>query len=281
VQAPYLAERYALQYIAHSTQLVREKSMYARRLTTAAFVAMAIVLALPALAADVLVFAAASLKEAMDGQAKQFEAATGNKVIVAYGASNALARQIESGAPADLFISADLDWMDYVAHKHQVMAGTRSNLLRNTLVLIAPADSKSTLKIGPSFALAAALGNDRLAMANPDSVPAGKYGKAALEQRGVWRSIEKQVARADNVRAALALVSRGEAPFGIAYATDAYADKGVRIVATLPAARYPPIVYPVAVLAGSKSAAAKPLLEYLHSAPARATWERYGFGIAQ
>ena len=118
-------------------------------------------------------------------------------------------------------------------------------------------------------------------MANPDSVPAGKYGKAALESLGVWSGVEKQVARADNVRAALALVSRGEAPYGIVYATDAYADKGVRIVDTFPAASYPPIVYPVALLTASKSPAAKPLLEYLRSAPARATWEKYGFVLAQ
>jgi molybdate transport system substrate-binding protein len=256
--------------------------MTARRWLAALLVMFAMACGLPqAFAADVLVFAAASLKEAMDDQAKQFEAATGNKVVVSYGASNALARQIESGAPADLFISADLDWMDYVAQKNQVMPGTRSNLLRNSLVLIAPASSQSTLKIAPNFGLAAALGSDKLAMANPDSVPAGKYGKSALEQLGVWSSVEKQVARADNVRAALALVSRGEAPFGIVYATDAYCDKGVRIVDAFPAATYPPIVYPVAMLAASKSPAAKPLLDYLRSAPARATWEKYGFGLGE
>jgi molybdate transport system substrate-binding protein len=232
-------------------------------------------------AADVTVFAAASLKEALDDQAKQFEAGTGNKVIVSYGASNALTKQIEAGAPADLFLSADLDWMDYLDQRHLLAPGTRFGLLRNTLVLIAPASSKSALKIGPNFGLAAALGPEKLAMANPDSVPAGKYGKAALEKLGAWSSVEKQVARAETVRAALALVSRGEAPFGIVYATDAMADKGVRVVDTFPPDSHPPIVYPAAIVATSKSAAAKPLLEYLRSPAARPIWERYGFGLAQ
>ncbi len=234
-----------------------------------------------AMAADVTVFAAASLKEALDEQAKQFEAGTGNKVVVSYGASNALAKQIEAAAPADIFISADLDWMDYVGQRNLLAPDTRVNLLRNTLVLIAPSSSKATLKIAPNFGLAAALGAEKLAMANPDSVPAGKYGKSALEKLGVWTSVEKQVARAENVRAALALVSRGEAPFGIVYSTDALADKGVKIVDTFPPDSYPPIVYPAAVLASSKSAAARPLLDYLRSAPARAVWEKYGFGLAQ
>jgi len=232
-------------------------------------------------AADVTVFAAASLKEAMDDQAKQFEANTGNKVIVSYGASNALAKQIEAGAPADLFISADLDWMDYVEQRNLLAPGTRISLLRNTLVLIAPASSKSTLKIGPNFGLAAALGQEKLAMANPDSVPAGKYGKAALEKLGVWSGVEKQVARTETVRAALALVSRGEAPFGIVYSTDALADKGVRVVDTFPPDTYPPIVYPAAVIATGKSVAAKPLLDYLRSPSARPVWEKYGFGLAR
>jgi molybdate transport system substrate-binding protein len=234
-----------------------------------------------AAAENVTVFAAASLKEAMDEQARQFERDTGNKVIVAYGASNALAKQIEAGAPADLFISADLDWMDYVSQRNLVAPNARFDLLRNTLVLIAPAGSGSTLKIVPDFGLAAALGNEKLAMANPDSVPAGKYGKDALEKLGVWASVEEKVARAENVRAALALVSRGEAPFGIVYRTDALADKGVKVVDTFPPATYPPIVYPAALLAASKSTAAKALLDRLRSAPARSVWEKYGFGVVQ
>jgi len=234
-----------------------------------------------AFAADVTVFAAASLKEALDEQAKQFDAGTGSKTIVSYAASNALAKQIEAGAPADIFISADLDWMDYVAQRKLIVPGTRVNLLRNTLVLIAPASSKASLKIAPGFDIAGALGAEKLAMANPDSVPAGKYGKSALEKLGVWAGIEKQIARAENVRAALALVARGEAPFGVAYSTDALSDRGVRIVGTFPPDTYPPIVYPAALLVSRKSAAGKPLLDYLRSTPARAVWEKYGFGSAQ
>jgi molybdate transport system substrate-binding protein len=235
----------------------------------------------PAMAASVLVFGAASLKEALDEQAKQFEAATGHRVVVAYGASNTLARQIASGAPADVFISADVDWMGDVDRRGLTMRGSRVDLLRNALVLVAPASSGSTLKIGPGFPLAAELGQGRLAMANPDTVPAGKYGKAALEHLGVWSGVERRVARAENVRAALALVSRGEAPFGIVYATDARADKGVRMMDTFPATSHPPIVYPAAVLASSRSPAAQPLLDYLRSAPARRVWEQYGFSAAQ
>jgi molybdate transport system substrate-binding protein len=234
-----------------------------------------------AAAADVTVFAAASLKEALDEQAKTFEASTGNKVVVSYGGSNALAKQIEAGAPADLFISADLDWMDYVDQRHLLAPNARFNLLRNTLVLIAPSSSSSTLKIAPNFGLAAALGTEKLAMANPDSVPAGKYGKSALEALGVWASVEKQVARAETVRVALVLVSRGEAPFGIVYKTDAFADKGVRVVDTFPPNSHPPIIYPAALVATSKSSAAKPLLDYLRSAPAGSVWEKYGFGLVQ
>jgi molybdate transport system substrate-binding protein len=252
-----------------------------RALLAAIVVALLGVLVPPVMAADVTVFAAASLKEALDDQARQFEATTGSKVIVSYGGSNTLAKQIESGAPADIFISADLDWMDYVDQRHLIAPNTRYNLLRNTLVLIAPASSTTPLKIGPNFGLAAALGSDKLAMANPDSVPAGKYGKSALEFLGVWAAVEKQVARAENVRAALALVSRGEAAFGIVYRTDGLADKGVRIVDTFPADSHPPIVYPAALVADSKSAAARPLLEFLRATRARPVWEKYGFGVAQ
>ena len=188
-----------------------------------------------AAAANVTVFAAASLKEALDEQAKQFASGTGNKVTVAYGSSSALAKQIEAGAPADMFISADLDWMDYLAARHLLAPNTRLNLLRNTLVLIAPSSSQATLKIAPHFGLAAALGTEKLAMANPDSVPAGEYGKSALQSLGVWTSVERQVVRAENVRAALLLVARGEAPFGIVYATDVASDRAVRIVDTFPA----------------------------------------------
>jgi molybdate transport system substrate-binding protein len=233
-----------------------------------------------AIAATVTVFAAASLKEAMDEQARQFEAKTGDKVVVSYAGSNVLAKQIEAGAPADVFISADLDWMDYVEQHKLLTPDTRFNLLRNVLVLIAPASSTSTLKIAPNFGLAAVLGSDKLAMANPDSVPAGKYGKSALETLGVWSAVESHIARADNVRAALALVSRQEAPFGIVYKTDALADKGVKIVDTFPANSYPPVIYPAAMVATSTGTAPKALLDYLRTAPAVAVWEKYGFEIA-
>lgn len=250
----------------------------------AAGLALLVGLAVPAavLAADITVFAAASLKEALDDQAKTFSGATGHKVKVSYGASNALAKQIEAAAPVDVFISADLDWMDYVDQRGLLAPGTRFNLLRNELVLIAPKDSTSTLKIGPGFGLAAALGANKLAMANPDSVPAGKYGKAALEALGAWASVEKQVARAENVRAALALVSRGEAPIGIVYRTDALADPGVKIVDTFPSDTHPPIIYPAALLkANQADAAAKLFLNYLRAVSARPTWEKYGFRLYQ
>src|SRR5262245_61357543 len=244
-------------------------------------VGIALLTATDVAAADVTVFAAASLKEAMDEHARNFEAATRNKVIVSYGASNALARQIESGAPADLFISADLDWMDYLDKRNLLRANTKADLLRNTLVLIAPASSSTTLKIAPGFALAAALGSEKLAMANPDSVPAGKYGKAALENLGVWAAVEKRIARAETVRAALVLVSRAEAPFGIVYKTDALADKGVKVVDTFPSDTHAAIVYPIALVANGKSPVAKRLLEYLRSPVAESVWEKYGFGLAK
>lgn len=228
--------------------------------------------------ATITVFAAASLKEALDAQARRFEADSGNKIVVSYGASNALARQIEAGAPADVFLSADAAWMDYLDTRSLLAPGTRLDLLGNRLVLIVPAASTSTLRIAPNFALAAALGADRLAMANPDSVPAGKYGKAALTALGVWASVKTKVARTENVRAALTLVARGEAPYGIVYATDARAESGVRVLDAFPANTHPPVVYPMAVIAASRSpAAARALAAYLASDAARAMWQHYGF----
>jgi molybdate transport system substrate-binding protein len=232
-------------------------------------------------AASVTVFAAASLKEALDEQARQFETRSGDRVVVSYGASNALAKQIEAGAPADVFISADLDWMDYLEQRRLLAPNTRVTLLRNTLVLIAPAASGVNLKIGPQFGLAAALGGERLAMANPDSVPAGKYGKNALEALGVWSNVETKLARTENVRAALALVARREAALGIVYSTDAFADKGVRVVDTFPASSHPPILYPAAVVAASQSPAARPFLDYLRSPSASPIWEKFGFGVVK
>ncbi len=230
-----------------------------------------------ALAADVTVYAAASLKDALDDLARQFEAASGNKVVAVYAGSNTLAKQIESGAPADVFISADLDWADYLESRKLLRAGSRVNLVGNELVLVAPAASTSALRIAPNFPLAAALGGGKLAMANPDSVPAGKYGKQALEALGVWGAVERQIVRADNVRAALTFVARGEAPFGIVYKTDALAEKGVRIVDVFPQRSHAPIVYPAAIVAASKSPDAAALSDFLRAEAARATWRKYGF----
>jgi molybdate transport system substrate-binding protein len=226
----------------------------------------------------VIVFAAASLKEALDAAARPFEVVTGNKVSVSYAASNALARQIEAGAPATLFISADLDWVEYVEKRALTVPGTRKNLLGNDLVLIAPAASAASVKIAPGFDLGAALAGGRLALANPDSVPAGKYAKAALTKLAAWQGVEGHVAPAENVRAALALVSRGEAPLGIVYRTDAIADKGVRIVDAFPEESHPPIVYPMVQLKGTNAATAQ-LAEHLAAPATRAVWERYGFRV--
>lgn len=225
------------------------------------------------------VFAAASLREALDAAAQQFQQRTDQRIVVSYAASSALARQIENGAPADVFISADLDWMDYLDQRKLVRAGTRSNLLRNRLVLIGPADSKAQVTIEPGFPLARLLGDGRLAMADPDSVPAGKYGKAALEKLGVWSSVEGRIARGDNVRTALNFVARGEAPLGIVYQTDAYAEKKVRVVARFPQDTHPAIVYPVAVTAASRQASATAFVAFLKSKEARAIFEKYGFNV--
>lgn len=235
-------------------------------------------------AANVTVYAAASLKESVDQIAKLYGARTGAKVTVSYGASSALARQIENGAPADLFMSADLDWMEYLERRQLIDASTRKHLLQNQLVLIAPVSRPVALTIGPGFPLAQALGSERLAMANPDAVPAGKYGKAALEKMGVWEEVSRRVARADNVRAALMLVSRGEAPLGIVYRTDALAEKKVMIVDTFPADSHAPIVYPVALTAvgaqSSQAAAAKQFLAFMQDTSAQAIWQHYGFRLA-
>jgi molybdate transport system substrate-binding protein len=228
--------------------------------------------------AKITVFAAASLKEALDTQVARFETGRADKVVVSYGGSNALARQIEAGAPADVFLSADVDWMDYLQARGLIVPATRVDLLANRLVLIAPAASTLALKIAPGFALASALGSGRLALANPDSVPAGRYAKAALSALKVWSSVAGRTARTENVRAALTLVARGEAPCGIVYSTDALAEPRVRVLDTFPARTHPPIVYPAVVVARSDvPAEAKAFVAYLASEPALATWRRYGF----
>ncbi|WP_155905446.1 molybdate ABC transporter substrate-binding protein [Methylopila sp. M107] len=228
----------------------------------------------------VVVFAAASLKNALDAIAKDWTKESGVEVKASYAASSALAKQLEQDAPADLFISADVPWMDYVEKKDLVAAGTRADLLGNKLVLVAPADwSKGDVELKSGADLAGLLGDGRLAMGEVSSVPAGKYGKAALEKLGIWDSVSAKVAGAENVRAALALVSRGEAPLGIVYKTDAAADKGVKIVGTFPADSHPPIIYPAAQLKGAKSPNAGAFLKFLSSAAAKKQFEAAGFTV--
>ncbi len=244
-----------------------------------AIAALAILIAgsaLPAFAQEkVTVFAAASMKNALDNANK----AWGHEVTVSYAASSALAKQIEGGAPADVFISADLDWMKYLSDKKLVKDDTRSDWLGNRIVLVAQKDAVKPVEIKPGFDLAGLLKGGKLAMGEPKSVPAGKYGKAALEKLGVWSSVEKDVASAESVRAALALVSRGEAPYGIVYQTDAAADPGVSVVGTFPDDSHPPIIYPVAILSESKSPDALAYLDYLRSAKAAPFFEKEGFTV--
>ncbi len=227
---------------------------------------------------DVVVFAAASLKNVLDGINAANQKASGKHAAISYAASSTLAKQIENAAPADLFISADLKWMDYLDDKHMIDHASRVNLLGNVLVLIAPKDSKASVTIAPNFPLAQLLGADgKLAMADPASVPAGIYGKEALTKLGVWDSVSGRVAAAENVRAALALVSRGEAPFGIVYKTDAAVDPNVKIVATFPPDSVPPIVYPMALTSSSKNPDAKAFATYLRSPAAKKAFEAAGF----
>jgi molybdate transport system substrate-binding protein len=237
--------------------------------------------ALPAAAQgkDVVVFAAASLKNALDAAAAQWQRETGKKMAISYAASNTLIKQIEQGAPADMFISADLDWMDYGQQKGLIKPDTRSNLLGNRLVLIAPKESTISVNIQPGFDLAALLKGGHLAMANVDAVPAGKYGKASLEKLGAWNGVKDKIAQAENVRAALVLVARGEAPLGIVYQTDAASDPSVKIVGTFPENTHPPIIYPIALTKESTNPDAQAFLNYLKSPPARPAFERQGFTV--
>jgi molybdate transport system substrate-binding protein len=228
----------------------------------------------------VLVFAAASLKNALDGAIDAFTREAGVKVTPSYAASSALAKQIEQGAPAAMFISADLDWMDYLQERGLIEPMSRSNLLGNTLVLVTAKDSAiADVALAPGLDLAALLGDGRLAVGEVKSVPAGKYAKAALERLGAWNGVADRLAQAENVRAALALVSRGEAPLGIVYRTDAAADPGVRIVGTFPADSHPPIIYPIALTRNASEPAAA-FLAFLRSAPAaKAAFTRRGFTV--
>ncbi len=228
-------------------------------------------------AAPVTVFAAASLKNALDEVGAQY-AKSGGDARFSYAASSAIARQIEQGAPADIFVSADSDWMNYLVDRKLIVASSRKDLLSNNLALIAPADSKVVLRIGKGMPLARALGDGRLALAGPD-VPAGKYAKASLGALGVWDSVSGRLAQAENVRMALQYVARGESPLGIVYDTDAKVEPKVRIVGLFPAGTHPKIVYPVALVAASKNPDAARFLAYLSSPQANAVFRKYGFTV--
>ncbi|HZE53316.1 MAG TPA: molybdate ABC transporter substrate-binding protein [Bradyrhizobium sp.] len=248
------------------------------------FIALAILFgpaALPAYAQDksLTVFAAASMKNALDDIDAAYTAKTGVKIVASYAASSALAKQIEQGAPADIFVSADTDWMDYDINKKNVNAPTRVNLLGNRMVLIAPKDSKiDNVTIGQGFDLAKLVGDGKIATADVTSVPVGKYAKASLEKLGAWAAAEPKFAMTENVRAALALVARGEAALGIVYSTDARVEPGVKIVGTFPMDSHPPIIYPVAATSTAKPEAAS-YLAFLRSSAAKAIFEKYGFSF--
>jgi len=251
--------------------------VFERRHFLAAFAAAIAVAALPQAAVaqekSITVFAAASLKNALD------EVDSGIKVIASYAASSSLMKQIEQGAPADVFLSADVDWMDYGAKHNLIKNDTRENLLGNRLVLIAPKDSKiGNVTIAPGFDLAALVGSGRIATGDVRAVPAGLYAKAALEKLGIWPSVESKIAMAENVRAALVLVARGEAPLGIVYETDAKVDPSVKIIGVFPEDSHPPIIYPVAATKGAKPEAT-PYLAFLRSQTAKTIFEAYGFAV--
>jgi molybdate transport system substrate-binding protein len=253
-----------------------------RRSVLAALAAAITALAMQANAAEekpITVFAAASMKNALDEVNTLFTNHSGIKVVASYAASSALMKQIEQGAPADIFLSADLDWMDYGVKHNLIKNDTHENLLGNRLVLITPKDSKiDKVTIAPGFDLAGLVGNGRIATGDVRSVPAGLYAKAALEKLGVWSSVESKLAMAENVRAALVLVARGEAPFGIVYETDAKVDPGVKIVGVFPENSHPPIIYPVAITKNAKPDAAQ-YLAFLTTPEAKAVFERYGFRV--
>jgi molybdate transport system substrate-binding protein len=233
----------------------------------------------PALAQDksLTVFAAASMKNALDDIDAAYTTKTGVRIVASYAASSALARQIEQGAPADVFVSADTDWMDYAIARKNINGSTRVNLLGNSIVLIAPNDSRiDNVAIGPGFDLTKLVGDGKIATGDVKAVPVGKYAKAALQKLGAWDAAAPKFAMAESVRAALTLVARGEAVLGIVYSTDAKVEPGVKIVGTFPADSHPAIIYPVAATAAAKAAAAD-YLAFLRSSAAKAIFEKYGF----
>lgn len=229
-------------------------------------------------ARTITVFGAASLTNALQEAGDAFSDATSLKVRFSFAASSALARQIENGARADLFVSADEEWMDYLQARDLVDATTRRNLLGNRLVLIAPSDSSLKLKIAPHFGLLAALGGGRLATGDPDSVPVGRYARSALISLGVWKDVQDRLIRAENVRSALAFVARGEAPLGIVYETDVLIDRSVRRVDVFPASTHPPILYPAA-LTRSAGTQARRFMDWLGSKESSTVFRKYGFVV--
>ena len=252
-----------------------------RNLTTAFVLAASLLGATAAWAADPVVFAAASTKDAITDIANDFAAAGKGKVVTSFGSSGDLAKQIENGAPASIFISADTKWADYLDKKNLLVLGTRSDLLGNHLVLVAPLDSTMNIDLKPGAPLAAALGDGKLALADPESVPAGRYGKASLTKLGIWKDVESKVVGAKDVRATLALVELGEAPAGIVYATDAALSKKVRVVGVFPDDTHPPIVYPVALVTGHDTPEAKAFFAYMKGPEAAAVFKKYGFILLQ
>lgn len=253
--------------------------MFPARRTLLFCLFMALLTPVASAAERVTVFAAASLKNALDEASAAWSSATGKETAISYAASSALARQIEAGAPADIFIPADTDWMDYLRKRKLIVPGSDVKLLGNQLVLIVPADREARLTIAPGFDLAGFLGEGRLAMGDVRAVPAGKYGKAALESLGVWDQVAGRVAQAENVRAALKLVATGEAAAGIVYRTDALAEQQVKVVGVLPASSHPDIVYPAALTAASANPDAGAFLTFLQSAAARQIFMKYGFEL--
>lgn len=238
-----------------------------------------IVFATPAAADEITVFAAASLTNALNDAGKAFEQKEGHSVRFSYASSSTLAKQIESGAPANLFLSADLAWMDYLEQRAMIINESRTNLLGNSLVLIAPANSSLKVELKPGSDLAGLLSGGLLASGDPDHVPAGKYARAALEKLGIWKDIEGRIARTNDVRAALALVERAECPLGIVYATDAASSQKVKVVGAFPADSYPPVVYPAALVKDKSTPAARSLLEFLKSPAAKPIFEKHGFTV--
>jgi molybdate transport system substrate-binding protein len=228
---------------------------------------------------DIVIFAAASLTDALDAINADWQNETGKKVTISYAASSVLAKQIEQDAPAQIFISADLDWMDYVEQKNLIKPESRVNLLGNRIVLIARKDKAQPIEIRPGFELAKLLGRGHLALANVDSVPAGKYAKAALEKLDVWSSVADKLAQSADVRAALLRVSRGQARAGIVYQTDAAADQNVAIIGTFPDNTHPPIVYPIALTTKASNPDAAAFYAYLRGAKAAMEFEAQGFTV--